>query len=214
MEYLCAAAENGKEVTVLIELRARFDEQNNIEWSERMEEAGCRVLYGFEGYKVHSKICLITYRNRNEIRYITQIGTGNYNEKTAKMYTDYSLLTSSQQIGEDAAVFFKNMSIGNLHGEYRHLIVSPSGLKRKVLSLMDEEIRKGENGRIVMKMNSVTDMDFIRKTAEASRAGVKIDLIVRGNLLHPSRNTGQDGKSPGHQHCGQIPGAPESIRLR
>lgn len=118
VEYLCAAAENGKEVTVLIELRARFDEQNNIEWSERMEEAGCRVLYGFEGYKVHSKICLITYRNRNEIRYITQIGTGNYNEKTAKMYTDYSLLTSSQQIGEDAAVFFKNMSIGNLHGEY------------------------------------------------------------------------------------------------
>lgn len=157
-----------------------------------MEEAGCRVLYGFEGYKVHSKICLITYRNRNEIRYITQIGTGNYNEKTAKMYTDYSLLTSSQQIGEDAAVFFKNMSIGNLHGEYRHLIVSPSGLKRKVLSLMDEEIRKGENGRIVMKMNSVTDMDFIRKTAEASRAGVKIDLIVRGSAASfPEYRAGQ-----------------------
>ena len=180
VEYLCAAAENGKEVTVLIELRARFDEQNNIEWSERMEEAGCRVLYGFEGYKVHSKICLITYRSRNEIRYITQIGTGNYNEKTAKMYTDYSLMTSSQEIGEDAAVFFKNMSIGNLNGEYRYLIVSPSSLKQKVLALMDEEIRKGADGRIVMKMNSVTDMDFIRKTAEASQAGVKIDLIVRG----------------------------------
>lgn len=180
VEYLCAAAENGKEVTVLIELRARFDEQNNIEWSERMEEAGCRVLYGFEGYKVHSKICLITYRSRNEIRYITQIGTGNYNEKTAKMYTDYSLMTSSQEIGEDAAVFFKNMSIGNLNGEYRHLIVSPSSLKQKVLALMDEEIRKGADGRILMKMNSVTDMDFIRKTAEASQAGVKIDLIVRG----------------------------------
>ena len=180
VEYLCAAAENGKEVTALIELRARFDEQNNIDWSERMEEAGCRVIYGFEGYKVHSKICLITYRNKNEIRYITQVGTGNYNEKTAKMYTDYSLMTSNQEIGEDAAVFFKNMSISNLDGVYNHLIVSPTSLKQKVLALMDEEIAKGENGRIIMKMNSVTDMDFIRKTAEASRAGVKVDLIVRG----------------------------------
>lgn len=180
VEYLCAAAENGKEVTVLIELRARFDEQNNIDWSERMEEAGCRVLYGFEGYKVHSKICLITYRNRNEIRYITQVGTGNYNEKTAKMYTDYSLITADQKIGEDAAVFFKNMSIGNLDGVYHHLIVSPTSLKQKVLALMDEEIKKGERGRIVMKMNSVTDVDFIRKASEASCAGVKIDLIVRG----------------------------------
>ncbi|OUP83758.1 polyphosphate kinase 1 [Lachnoclostridium sp. An169] len=180
VEYLCAAAENGKEVTALIELRARFDEQNNIDWSERMEEAGCRVLYGFEGYKVHSKICLITYRSRNEIRYITQIGTGNYNEKTAKMYTDYSLMTANREIGEDAAVFFKNMSIGNLDGVYNHLIVSPTSLKQKVLALMDEEIRKGAHGRIVMKMNSLTDMDFIRKTAEASQAGVKIDLIVRG----------------------------------
>lgn len=180
VEYLCAAAENGKEVTVLIELRARFDEQNNIDWSERMEEAGCRVIYGFEGYKVHSKICLITYRNKNEIRYITQVGTGNYNEKTAKMYTDYSLITSDQEIGEDAAVFFKNMSIGNLDGVYHHLIVSPRGLKKKVLELMDAEIARGREGRIVMKMNSVTDMDFIRKTAEASQAGVKVDLIVRG----------------------------------
>lgn len=180
VEYLCAAAENGKEVTVLIELRARFDEQNNIEWSERLEEAGCRVLYGFEGYKVHSKICLITYRSKNEIRYITQIGTGNYNEKTAKMYTDYSIMTADHEIGEDAAVFFKNMSIGNLDGVYRHLIVSPTSLKRKVLSLMDEEIAKREQGRIIMKMNSVTDMDFIHKVAEASQAGVKIDLIVRG----------------------------------
>lgn len=180
VEYLCAAAENGKEVTVLIELRARFDEQNNIDWSERMEEAGCRVIYGFEGYKVHSKICLITYRNRNEIKYITQIGTGNYNEKTAKMYTDYSLMTANQAIGEDAALFFKNMAIGNLHGAYQHLIVSPTSLKSKVLMLMDEEIQKGAQGRIVMKMNSVTDIDFIKKVAEASKAGVKIDLIVRG----------------------------------
>ena len=180
VEYLCAAAENGKEVTVLIELRARFDEQNNIDWSERLEEAGCRVLYGFEGYKVHSKICLITYRHRNEIQYITQIGTGNYNEKTAAMYTDLSLMTANREIGEDAALFFQNMSIGNLDGIYRHLIVSPTSLKPKVLQLMDEEIKKGPRGRVIMKMNSLTDVDFIAKVAEASRAGVKVDLIVRG----------------------------------
>ncbi len=180
VEYLCAAAENGKEVTVLIELRARFDEQNNIDWSERLEEAGCRVIYGFEGYKVHSKICLITYRNRNNIEYITQVGTGNYNEKTATMYTDVSLITADKGIGEDAAVFFKNMSIGNLNGSYQHIIVSPTSLKPKVLSLMDEEIKKGTNGRIIMKMNSVTDVDFIQKFSEASNAGVKVDLIVRG----------------------------------
>ena len=180
VEYLCAAAENGKEVTVLIELRARFDEQNNIDWSERLEEAGCRVIYGFEGYKVHSKICLITYRNRNNIEYITQVGTGNYNEKTATMYTDVLLITADKGIGEDAAVFFKNMSIGNLNGSYQHIIVSPTSLKPKVLSLMDEEIKKGTNGRIIMKMNSVTDVDFIQKVSEASNAGVKVDLIVRG----------------------------------
>ena len=180
VEYLCAAAENGKEVTVLIELRARFDEQNNIDWSERLEEAGCRVIYGFEGYKVHSKICLITYRNRNNIEYITQVGTGNYNEKTATMYTDVSLITADKGIGEDAAVFFKNMSIGNLNGSYQHIIVSPTSLKPKVLSLIDEEIKKGTNGRIIMKMNSVTDVDFIQKVSEASNAGVKVDLIVRG----------------------------------
>ena len=180
VEYLCAAAENGKEVTVLIELRARFDEQNNIDWSERLEEAGCCVIYGFEGYKVHSKICLITYRNRNNIEYITQVGTGNYNEKTATMYTDVSLITADKGIGEDAAVFFKNMSIGNLNGSYQHIIVSPTSLKPKVLSLMDEESKKGTNGRIIMKMNSVTDVDFIQKVSEASNAGVKVDLIVRG----------------------------------
>lgn len=180
VEYLCAAAENGKEVTVLIELRARFDEQSNIDWSERLEEAGCRVIYGFEGYKVHSKICLITYRNRNEIQYITQIGTGNYNEKTAAMYTDLSLITANQEIGSDAAEFFKNMSINNLDGAYNHLLVAPTGLKPQILLLIDEEIRKGNNGRIIMKMNSLTDADFIAKISEASQAGVKIDLIVRG----------------------------------
>ena len=180
VEYLCAAAENGKEVTVLIELRARFDEQNNIDWSERLEEAGCRVIYGFENYKVHSKLCLITYRNRGEIQYITQVGTGNYNEKTAAMYTDLSLMTANPAIGKDAAEFFKNMSIGNLNGNYNYLIVAPTSLKQKVLYLIDEEIKKRENGRIVMKMNSLTDVDFIRKISEASQAGVKIDLIVRG----------------------------------
>lgn len=180
VEYLCAAAENGKEVTVLIELRARFDEQNNIDWSERLEEAGCRVIYGFDGYKVHSKICLITYRNRNEIQYITQVGTGNYNEKTAAMYTDLSLMTADPRIGQDAAEFFKNMSIGNLQGSYQYLIVSPVSLKRSILQMMDEEIQKGKDGRIVMKMNSVTDVDFIRKVSEASCAGVRVDLIVRG----------------------------------
>lgn len=180
VEYLCAAAENGKEVTVLIELRARFDEQNNIDWSERLEEAGCRVIYGFDGYKVHSKICLITYRNRNEIQYITQVGTGNYNEKTAAMYTDLSLMTADPKIGQDAAEFFKNMSIGNLQGSYQYLIVSPVSLKSSILQMMDEEIQKGKDGRIVMKMNSVTDVDFIRKVSEASCAGVRVDLIVRG----------------------------------
>ena len=180
VEYLCAAAENGKDVTVLIELRARFDEQNNIDWSERMEEAGCRVIYGFESYKVHSKICLITYRSRNEIQYITQIGSGNYNEKTAAMYTDLSLMTANPSIGKDAVEFFKNMSIGNLDGTYEHLIVAPTSLKQKVLYLIDEEIRKGSGGRIIMKMNSLTDVDYISKICEASRAGVRVDLIVRG----------------------------------
>ncbi len=180
VEYLCAAAENGKDVTVLIELRARFDEQNNIDWSERMEEAGCRVIYGFESYKVHSKICLITYRNRNEIQYITQIGTGNYNEKTAAMYTDLSLMTANPAIGKDAAEFFKNMSIGNLDGTYGHLIVAPTSLKQKVLYLIDEEIKKGSGGRVIMKMNSLTDVDYITKVCEASGAGVRVDLIIRG----------------------------------
>lgn len=180
VDYLCAAAENGKEVTVLIELRARFDEQNNIDWSERLEEAGCRVIYGIEGYKVHSKICQITYRNRGEIQYITQVGTGNYNEKTAAMYTDVSFMTANKEIGEDASTFFKNMSIGNLEGQYKHLLVAPVSLKSTILNLIDNEIAKGEKGRIIMKMNSVTDVDFIERIAEASRAGVKVDLIVRG----------------------------------
>lgn len=180
VEYLCAAAENGKEVTVLIELRARFDEQNNIDWSERLEDAGCRVIYGFENYKVHSKICLITCKTRNGYQYITQIGAGNYNEKTAAMYTDVCLMTADREIGQDGAAFFQNMCMGNLGGSYRHLLVSPYSLKKKVLELIEEETRKGENGRIIMKMNSVTDVDFIEQISRASRAGVEVDLLVRG----------------------------------
>lgn len=180
VEYLCAAAENGKEVTVLIELRARFDEQNNIDWSERLEAAGCKVIYGMEGYKVHSKICLITYKKGEKLHYLTQVGTGNYNENTAKLYTDYSLMTANREIGEDAVLFFQHMLVGNLKGKYRHLLAAPGSLKKEILRLMDEEIAKGSQGRILMKMNSVTDMDFIHKTVEASKAGVNVDLIVRG----------------------------------
>ena len=180
VEYLCAAAENGKDVTVFIELRARFDQQNNIDWSERLEDAGCNVFYGFESYKIHSKICLITRRERGEIRYITQVGTGNYNEKTAEQYTDVSLLTANRDIGQDAVEFFKNMSIGELDGEYRHLLVSPYSLKREVLRLMDGEIAKGSAGRMRFKINSLTDMDIIERLRKASRAGVRIDMVVRG----------------------------------
>ena len=180
VDYLCQAAEHGKDVTVLIELRARFDEQNNIDWSERLEEAGCTVLYGFEEYKVHSKICLITRREHGEVRYITQVGTGNYNEKTAEQYTDVALLTASPEIGEDAAEFFKNMSIGNLDGEYRHLLVAPVSLKSTLMQLIDDEIAKRDQGRIVIKINSITDIDLIEKLKQASCAGVQIDMIVRG----------------------------------
>lgn len=180
VEYLCAAAENGKDVTVLIELRARFDEQNNIDWSERLEEAGCTIIYGFEEYKVHSKICLITRREHGAIRYLTQIGTGNYNEKTAAMYTDLSLLTMDQDIGRDANEFFKNMMIGNLNGTYEHLLVAPVSLKSAILNLIDEEMKKGSNGYILLKLNSVTDLDLIEKLRDASQAGVQIRMIVRG----------------------------------
>ena len=180
VEYLCNAAEQGKDVTVFIELRARFDEQNNIDWSERLEDAGCTVFYGFENYKIHSKICLIPRRERGQIRYITQVGTGNYNEKTAAQYTDVSLLTANPDIGQDAVEFFKNMSIGELDGDYAHLLVAPHSLKRTILRLMDEEIAKGPRGRMRFKINSLTDIDIIEKLREASRAGVRTDMVVRG----------------------------------
>ena len=183
VEYLAAAAENGKDVTVLMELRARFDEQNNIAWAQRLEEAGCTILYGFEGYKVHSKICLITRREKGRIQYITQIGTGNYNEKTAKLYTDFCLMTASPAIGADGAVFFQNMAISNLNGEYHQLLVAPHGLKNRLLDLMDGEIEKARQGkpaRIFVKVNSVTDRELIDKLAQASQAGVPVTMNVRG----------------------------------
>ena len=183
VEYLAAAAENGKDVTVLMELRARFDEQNNIAWAQRLEEAGCTILYGFEGYKVHSKICLITRREKGRIQYITQIGTGNYNEKTAKLYTDFCLMTASPAIGADGAVFFQNMATSNLNGEYHQLLVAPHGLKNRLLDLMDGEIEKARQGkpaRIFVKVNSVTDRELIDKLAQASQAGVPVTMNVRG----------------------------------
>ena len=180
VEYLCAAAENGKDVTFMIELRARFDEQNNIDWSERLEEAGCKIIYGFEDYKVHSKICLITRRERGGVRYITQVGTGNYNEKTARQYTDVSLVTSSESIGMDAAQFFNNMAMSNLNGRYNRLLVAPTSLKNNILSLMDGEIAKGSDGYILLKFNSLTDIDMIEKLHEASCAGVTVEMIIRG----------------------------------
>lgn len=180
VEYLCAATENGKDVTALIELRARFDEQNNIDWSERMEEAGCKIIYGFEDYKVHSKICLITRRERGAVRHITQVGTGNYNEKTAKQYTDVSLITADERIGQDAGAFFNNMALGNLSGRYNRLFVAPTSLKNNILALMDEQIAKGKDGYILLKFNSLTDIDVIAKLQEASCAGVTVEMIVRG----------------------------------
>ena len=180
VDYLCSAAERGKDVTVFIELRARFDEQNNIDWSERLEEAGCTVLYGFEEYKIHSKICLITRQEHGEINYITQVGTGNYNEKTAEQYTDLALFTADKRIGQDAARFFKNMSIANQYGDYKELLVAPVSLKNTLLQLIDQQIAKGGAGKIIIKINSITDIDLIDKLEEASCAGVQIDLIVRG----------------------------------
>ena len=180
VEYLCNAAENGKDVTVMIELRARFDEQNNIDWSQQLEEAGCRILYGFDSYKVHSKVCLITRKDRSGVSYITQVGTGNYNEKTAAQYTDLSYITADPEIGADAVEFFKNLAIGNLEGEYRRLLVAPNAMKSRLLALIDREIAKGPQGYIFLKLNSVTDLELIRKLHQASQAGVEVEMIVRG----------------------------------
>lgn len=177
---LCKAAENGKEVTVLMELRARFDEANNISWSRLLEESGCKVIYGVEEYKCHSKICLITLRRGDKLSYVTQIGTGNYNEHTNEQYTDLSLMTADEQIGLDGTAFFQNMLVGNLEGTYRHLLVAPAGIKPRLLELIDQEITKGPEGRIRIKANSMTEREVMDKLAEASQAGVQVQLILRG----------------------------------
>ena len=183
IEALCEAAENGKEVVVLVELRARFDEENNIRWSRMLEEAGCQIIYGLEHYKVHSKLCLITRRGENGIQYITQIGTGNYNEKTARLYTDLSLMTANEQIGMDAARVFQALAKGEVVEDMEHLLVAPKCLQSKVITKIEEQIQKQKNGEtayIGLKMNSLTDKRIIDKLIDASKAGVKIDMIVRG----------------------------------
>ena len=183
IEALCEAAENGKEVVVLVELRARFDEENNIRWSRMLEEAGCQIIYGLEHYKVHSKLCLITRRGENGIQYITQIGTGNYNEKTARLYTDLSLMTANEQIGMDAARVFQALAKGEVVEDMEHLLVAPKCLQSKVIEKIEEQIKKQKNGEtayIGLKMNSLTDKRIIDKLIDASKAGVKIDMIIRG----------------------------------
>ena len=183
VEALIEAAENGKEVVVLVELRARFDEENNIEWSRRLEDAGCQVIYGLDGYKVHSKLCLITRKNAGHVEYITQIGTGNYNEKTSRLYTDLSLMTSNVEIGLEASNVFQALSKGEVVEHTRHLLVAPKCLQNKVLDMLDEEIahaRNGEEAYAGFKLNSLTDKKIIDKLIEASEAGVKIDMIIRG----------------------------------
>ncbi|MBQ6476362.1 MAG: polyphosphate kinase 1 [Clostridia bacterium] len=179
-QILCRAAENGKEVTALFELRARFDEENNIVWSEMLENSGCHVIYGIDGYKCHSKICLITFKDGDKTHHITQIGTGNYNEKTSTLYTDLSFMTSDQEIADDALNFFQNMLVSNLEGVYNKLLVAPNSLKQHLLALMDEEIQKGSNGYIFIKANSLTERNVIDKLCEASVSGAQINLLIRG----------------------------------
>ncbi len=182
-ESLIAAAENGKDVTVLMELRARFDEANNIAWAERLEDAGCTVIYGSEGFKCHSKICQITYHDAAGISRITCLGTGNFNEKTARLYSDFMLLTADAGIADDGNTFFRNLSLGNLRGSYRQLGVAPLSLKPLVMRGMNREInraRAGQPARIFLKMNSLTDRDVIDKISEACEAGVQVLMVVRG----------------------------------
>ena len=191
---LCRAAENGKEVVALMELRARFDEANNIAWSKMLEEAGCKVIYGMENFKCHSKLCHITLQDKKGTHYITQVGTGNYNEKTSALYTDLSVMTASPVIGADGAAFFRNMLTDNLEGEYQALLVAPNGLKPRILDLIDEQIAQGPKGYLCIKVNSVTEREVIDKLREASQAGVEIKMIVRGicclrpGVLHQTEN--------------------------
>lgn len=183
VESLISAAENGKEVVVLVELRARFDEENNIEWSRRLEDAGCRIIYGLDYTKVHSKLCLITYREEGQIKYVTQIGTGNYNEKTSKLYTDLSIITANKQIGMEAAYVFTRLCMGEFVEETNYLFVAPKCMKSKILNYMDKEIeiaRAGGKAYVGAKINSLTDKEIIDKLIECSNAGVRVEMIVRG----------------------------------
>lgn len=183
VEYLIEAAENGKEVFVLVELKARFDEENNIEWSRLLEDAGCRVIYGLDGYKVHSKLCLITKRIEDRIEYYTQVGTGNYNEKTSRLYTDLSFMTSNVQIGMEAARIFQALAMGQTPDELKHLLAAPNCLQNRVIEMIDGQIELAKSGQpsyIGLKMNSLTDKKIMDKLVEASQAGVKIDMVIRG----------------------------------
>ena len=183
VEALIEAAENGKQVDVLVELKARFDEENNIEWSRQLEDAGCHVIYGLDGLKVHSKLCLITRKTEKGIDYITQIGTGNYNEKTARLYTDLSLITARPEIGMEASRIFQALSLGTVVDKTEHLLVAPKCLQKPVLEMIDNEIamvKSGQEGYIGIKINSLTDKKIIAKLIEASEAGVKIDMVIRG----------------------------------
>ena len=183
VEALTEAAENGKQVDVLVELKARFDEANNIEWSRTLEDAGWHVVYGIDGLKVHSKLCLITRKVGDEIQYITQVGTGNYNEKTSRLYTDLSLITADKRIGEEAAKVFQAILLGSVVEDMEHLLVAPKCLQNKVLAMIENEIQIAKEGKpayIGIKINSLTDKKIIDKLIDASRAGVKIDMVIRG----------------------------------
>jgi len=183
VRYLCNASENGKEVTALVELKARFDEENNLNWAKRLEDAGCKVIYGIDGYKVHSKITLITKRTNDGVKYFAHIGTGNYNEKTAVIYTDVGILTSRREICEDAVEFFNNLTISNTKGQYKHLAVAPTYFKPVMIDCINRQIELAQNGEaaiIKLKMNSITDKDLIDALVRASMSGVKIQMIVRG----------------------------------
>ncbi len=201
VEALIDAAENGKEITVMVELKARFDEENNIEWSRRLEDAGCRVIYGLDGYKVHSKLCLITKKSGRQIEYYTQIGTGNYNEKTARLYTDLSLMTANVEIGIEANKVFQALAMGDTVDSVEHLLVAPKCLQNKVIEMIEEEIafaKAGKPAYIGLKMNSLTDKKIMEKLVKASKAGVQIDMVIRGICC----------LIPG------IPGKTENIRVR
>lgn len=183
VEALIEAAENGKEVFVLVELKARFDEENNIGWSRLLEDAGCHVIYGLDGYKVHSKLCQIMKKKDGNVEYYTQIGTGNYNEKTARLYTDLSLMTADPKIGMEAARVFQALAMGETVEDMEYLLVAPRCLQNKVLAMIDEEIehaKAGEPAYIGLKMNSLTDKRIMSKLVEASCAGVHIDMVIRG----------------------------------